>query len=290
MSSYVLTDENGKELLSLGNNYLTFPYNEHTHHKLEISMVKGGTGLYKISDKTYDILPNDVFIIGNKDPHRIILDNNEPITNMVIHFVPEFLWNFFGQRTDYRFLNVFFSRNRNFSNRLDRDNPTTKQICRLLLDIEKEMTEKKFYYDLKVKILMETLLLEILRHYDYFDDGSANEQISRNDIYKINEILHYIDLNIERHLTLKELAQMACVSPAYFSSLFKRYNGITLFEYISRKRIEHANSLITTTSLNLTEIAAMCGFNSSTSFNKAFQRISGCAPSYVRKNAAAEYR
>ena len=132
---------------------------------------------------------------------------------------------------------------------------------------------------------METIFLNILRNFDYFKSSGNSLEFSHKDIYRMAEVIHYIDLNIESPLTLQELSAIACVSPSYFSSLFKKYNGISLFQYITQKRVEHAVSLITTTNLSLTEISSMCGFNNSTSFNKAFQRVMGDSPSAFRKKS-----
>ena len=223
--------------------------------------------------------------MGNQEPHRICLHKGQQMVNMVLHFEPEFLWSYLGQNKDIRFLNVFFSHNQKFSNRLEKENPETQKIGTYLLEIEHEFIEKRPYYDLKIKVLMETIFLNILRNFDYFKSSGNSLEFSHKDIYRMAEVIHYIDLNIESPLTLQELSAIACVSPSYFSSLFKKYNGISLFQYIAQKRVEHAVSLMATTNLSLTEISSMCGFNNSTSFNKAFQRVMGDSPSAFRKKS-----
>ena len=64
MSQYAITGNNGEILLSLDNNYLIYPYyfSAHTHHLLEVSIIKSGCGIYEIGKKKYDIETNDVFI------------------------------------------------------------------------------------------------------------------------------------------------------------------------------------------------------------------------------------
>lgn len=290
MTYTALTDKDGREILSISNNPLSYPYpvKPHTHNKLEISYVKEGAGTYAIEKKRYPISAGDVFLINNREEHKIHMSQGQTMLNLVIHFEPEFLWSFLGQEPDYRLLKVFFSQNSNFSNRLEGSLPATQLIARQILQIEQEMLDQSPYYDLKIKTIMESLLTDILREFPFFDMDSDYDKISQSDSHRMREVMHFIDLNIERPLTLQELSRIACISPAYFSTLFKRYNGVTLIQYITCKRVEHAITLIRTTEYNLTEIAIMCGFNSSTSFNKAFRRIRGFPPSHYRKNLVAE--
>ena len=130
---------------------------------------------------------------------------------------------------------------------------------------------------------MESMFVTILNHYDLHTTEEPVLRLSRQDIFNIDEVLRYINEHLADPLTLKELSEIACLSPAYFSSIFKRYSGASLFQYITAKRIDLANNLITSGSLTFSEIAVRCGFNSSTSFNKAFKRVNGYTQSQYRK-------
>lgn len=288
MESYSVHDKEGRELVGIETSVLSreHMYGQHTHNKLEISLVKSGRGIYRIDGIDYDMRSNDVFVINNREMHSIYVEGMDVLVNMVIHFEVEFLWDLLGQEPDYRLLDVFFARNAQYQHRLDRTIPATGEIADLMLDVEREMMHQPPYYDLQVKILMKTMLIKMLRIYPYFETNahSGMETITTSEAYKTKEVLRYIDQNISNDLSLSELAQIACLSPTYFSVLFKRYNGITVTEYITQKRVEHAVSLIRNTKSSLTEIAARCGFNSSTSFYKAFKRATGETPSYFRKN------
>ena len=75
---------------------------------------------------------------------------------------------------------------------------------------------------------------------------------------------------------------MAHVSPSYFSAVFKRYNGLPPVEYVVGQRVRRAVELIRTTDLPLAEIAAVCGFNNTANFYKAFRRVTGRTPASYR--------
>ena len=91
-------------------------------------------------------------------------------------------------------------------------------------------------------------------------------------------------------IKLNDLANIAGLSPNYFSHLFKKNNGISLWDYITAKRIEKAiNILRHNRELTILEIALECGFNNTTNFNKAFKKQKCLTPSEFRKNPALLY-
>ena len=73
------------------------------------------------------------------------------------------------------------------------------------------------------------------------------------------------------------------MSKSYFSTIFKKYNGISPWDYITIKRVEKAVTLLKTTDKTKLEIAQSCGFNSPANFYKAFLRITGKSPKYYSK-------
>ena len=65
---------------------------------------------------------------------------------------------------------------------------------------------------------------------------------------------------------------------------FKKFNGISPWEYITIKRVENAVELIKNTNMTKLEIAEKCGFSSSSNFYKAFFNITGKKPSDYSPN------
>lgn len=281
----ILSDKNGSVLVFLNEHVLDGSYrvSAHSHHELEISCVVEGCGLYHIGEKIYDICPGDVIILNNTEQHKIVLNEDQRLRHNVIHFDPSFIWNSLSNDIDYNFLLVFFERGPNFSNRLDRDNPATARIFGLIMDIFEEFRARRLCYELIVKIKLQTIFTEIIRNYDYIDRNKVVKPLSGEDILNLNTVLRYIDNNLDKDLRLAELSSMVHISPAYFSTMFKRFNGVSPIEYIIHRRIQRAVELIRTSHMNLTEIAMSCGFNNGTNFYKAFKKVTGRTPSSYRR-------
>jgi len=253
----------------------------HSHPRLEISIIKHGTGKYYIGDQVYDIKQGDIFIINNIEPHGIELAKDESLTNMILHFEPRFVWDE-NNDFDARYLKIFFDRNESFSHKLDMNNKATKQMQQLFAEMEEEFENKDSEYYLMVKVKLLNMLVLLLRHYGYVIEDDHREHIQ--EIKIINKVTAYIDEQFSDEIKLQELADIAHMNPTYFSTFFKKYNGLSPIDYIIRKRITRAIEFLRATDKTILEISGICGFNNSANFNKMFKKITGTTPSSYRVN------
>ncbi|MDD6736336.1 MAG: AraC family transcriptional regulator [Clostridiales bacterium] len=247
---------------------------EHHHTECEIALFMSGTGVYRVGDKNYDIAPGDIFLFATNESHFITDING--FSYIRLHFEPRILWldnNF----SDPVFLKIFFDRNENFENRLDRSNPHAKMLCDLIISLYEEMKSKKTAYTAAVKILLDSIFLTLIRDYGFVNQNSAYTA-DTGALKRLEKAMKFIDTNLESDLSLSEIAKTALMSKNYFCTIFKRFNGISPWDYITIKRIEKAVELLKTTDMSKLEIAYTCGFNSPSNFYKAFRRITGKAP------------
>ena len=93
----------------------------------------------------------------------------------------------------------------------------------------------------------------------------------------------YIDAHLDEELSVASIASSLFVTPNYFSRLFKRVTGEGCNEYIVRKRIEKAKSLLETTSLKTGRIAMMVGYRDTNYFSLAFKKHTGQSPTQYRE-------
>lgn len=104
----------------------------------------------------------------------------------------------------------------------------------------------------------------------------------------IKKIILKIESDLSGNLTLKELAAANNVSASYLSGLFKKENGITLTEYINRKRIQHAKHLLKNTNLQIQTIAQHCGILDLHYFCRIFKKATGKTPSEYRSSISID--
>ncbi len=93
----------------------------------------------------------------------------------------------------------------------------------------------------------------------------------------------YINENSSDALTQADVAKYIGLSTFYFSKLFKQYMHMSFPSYLSHIRVRRAASLLLDNEMTITECAFLSGFQSTTTFNKAFLSITGYSPRDFRK-------
>lgn len=107
------------------------------------------------------------------------------------------------------------------------------------------------------------------------DNGSTNQQI-------ILQAKLYIKSHYFEKLTLPEVANQVSISPSYLSSMFHKYEGVKLSEYLLLCRIEEAKRLLKRTQLKIDRIAEKVGFPNVKYFPTCFKHKTGLTPSAYR--------
>lgn len=99
----------------------------------------------------------------------------------------------------------------------------------------------------------------------------------------IEDILHYIDNNLAEDLTLNKISEIANFSPYHFSRIFQWHTGYPLMTYVRIRRLEFIVSEMHE-NINILDLAFKYGFESYSTFTKAFKRQYGMSPEYYRLN------
>lgn len=98
----------------------------------------------------------------------------------------------------------------------------------------------------------------------------------------LSNAIDYIEKNLDSEICYEEAASIACCSIYYFQRMFSYVAGISLSEYIRRRRMTQAAFEIQTTDTKIMEVALKYGYTSPTSFNRAFQNVHGISPTSAK--------
>ena len=97
-------------------------------------------------------------------------------------------------------------------------------------------------------------------------------------------IKEYIDQHYQEPLTLQEIGTRLNVSPYYMAHVFKRASGYSPIQYLLRRRLGEAQTLLISSDLSITEIAGRVGFDTQNYFNAQFTKHVGVPPKQYREN------
>lgn len=143
----------------------------------------------------------------------------------------------------------------------------------LQADLQREANCDRLY----AESLANALALHLLKHYSTSDHrpltgkGGLSQQ-------KLKLVTDYINDNLERELSLSELAELVQLSQYHFCRLFKHSMGLSPHKYVTHQRVEKAKRLLKQGSMTLSEIAMACGFNHQSHLHRHFKRQTGVTP------------
>ncbi|MBN1186389.1 MAG: AraC family transcriptional regulator [Bacteroidales bacterium] len=95
--------------------------------------------------------------------------------------------------------------------------------------------------------------------------------------------MDFIERNLDSSLSLEKIANAANFSPYHFHRIFSLFTGESLNQFVNRKRVEKAASLLLSNpELQIGEVAVRCGFSSNSTFSRAFLSFYGFKASELR--------
>lgn len=101
---------------------------------------------------------------------------------------------------------------------------------------------------------------------------------------RVNDVLQYINSHLGDEMSITVLAEISNYSSFHFHRIMRAYLGESIGSYIIRVRMDAGATLLQHTDLEIVEIAYKLGYNSPSSFNKAFKKHFQVSPSDLRKN------
>ncbi|RAS76989.1 AraC family transcriptional regulator [Priestia endophytica] len=105
-----------------------------------------------------------------------------------------------------------------------------------------------------------------------------------NLLKNMNGALQYIEENLTNDVDFREVARRAFCSEYHFKRMFSFLAGITLSEYIRRRRLTLAAFELKNSNMKVIDVAIKYQYNSPDSFTRAFQNLHGITPSEAKKN------
>ncbi len=111
----------------------------------------------------------------------------------------------------------------------------------------------------------------------------VNPQLDRR-AHLVAQVQQYIRDNLDKRLSLNDVAAVFNFSPNYLSQLFAKSGENSYVEFVTATRIDAAKQLMASTDLKIYEISARIGFESAFYFSRVFKKLEGVSPrEYIQK-------
>lgn len=105
-------------------------------------------------------------------------------------------------------------------------------------------------------------------------------------VERLNESMRYIEEHLADTIDCEQLGRIACCSAYHYQRMFTYMAGVTLAEYIRKRRMSLA-AVDLQGGARILDVAEKYGYSSPTAFNRAFQAFHGAAPSAVKSGGVA---
>ncbi|HSY85226.1 MAG TPA: AraC family transcriptional regulator [Verrucomicrobiae bacterium] len=165
-----------------------------------------------------------------------------------------------------------------FEPRLFFDEPALWTTASKILRLVEEGDDNRLY----AETLTAALAIELVR---FRSRGGLRPPAERGGLaeWQRRAVLEFINDNLDRNISLKELASLVRLSPNHLCRAFARAMGMPPHQYHRRQRIERAKLLLADTHRSITDVVSATGYTASSNFATAFRRVTGLSPREFRR-------
>ena len=233
-------------------------FHQHMHNGYEIFYFVRGDAEYIIEGSVYKLRPGDLFLIHPRKFHYLRPVSNATYERFVIHFsleeISEELQTFVKASSEHYRI-------------------TPNSLAAKLFDTWSEAETIFSAEDLSE--YLKTVLRSALLFIKYLPDEGAVHPIRKDST--LDAILKYIDSHPQEQLNADILSAKFYMSSSWIVHTFKSNLSISLMQYIQKKRILYAESLIQS-GISPTDTAKLCNYESYSTFYRQYKKILGISP------------
>lgn len=250
-------------------------FHYHEFHKIIIPII-GST--YYLSEKgTYKASPGELLIVPAATLHRPKYLENEACERYVVWFSRNSVSLVDNELLNM--LNINLSSGKEAILQIGLSSSDSMKIIKCLSEIELEsQLELPFSSTLKNALFFEVLVRigRCIQSEIHMEPGIFSDEL-------IKDVTDYINANLSLDLSIEEIAAALFVSKSYLMHRFKDITGDTIHQYVIRKRLAVASSLIASGN-RINEACITAGFKDYSSFARAFKKTFGRSPRDYHKN------
>lgn len=240
---------------------------EHYHDFYELYFYLGDGMRYFIGNKTFYVKKYDLILIDKFTYHRTSYKEKGFKERLLIYLYDDVINIIGNEILKQKIVNLFKKKKISFYS----------SFSKYMLDTLMNRVLPKYYNksnpsisQLQARLVMLDLLLEIA---EMDENGQLIEDnsITTPQENRVSDIVSYINSNYSKQITLDELSKIFFINKYYLCHIFKEVTGMSITDFINRKRLAESKKLLKYTDYNITEISQMVGFNSVSRFISLFR-------------------
>ncbi len=248
----------------------------HAHDYYEFYFFLEGDISMQVGRKTYPVQLGDAMLIMPNVPHRAIIHSTDvPYRRFVFWISKEFCESLRQVSPCYTYAIDYAQKTGQCLCHLDQiaSNSLQSKMIRLL----EEMQSDHYGRELQIALYVDDFVLTISRI--VHDMAEPKEKSLDASLY--TNLIEFIEEHLEEELSLERLADEFFVSKYHIAHVFKDNIGLSIHQYITKKRLLKCQEAIRA-KMNITEVYHAYGFGDYSSFYRAFKKEYGISPKEYR--------
>lgn len=257
----------------------SYNVNSHSHNYYEFYFFLEGNVTMNIGDSQYPLTPGDVVIIPPGIEHFAFLHDSQcPYRRFVFWISIDYCNDLLKLSPDYVYLMQHARVTKHYIYHYDviAFNALQSKVFRLI----EELHSNRFGREAKISLCANDLILHLNR--SVYEMEHPTSQHEGQTLYQ--NLLLYIEDHLEEELTLDALAEHFYVSKYHISHVFKENLGLSIHQFITKKRLRMCQEAILSSS-SISEVYLMYGFKDYSSFFRAFKKEFGMSPKEYKELA-----
>lgn len=244
----------------------------HQHEEIQISLIEKGAGNLLVGDTFTSFQEGDIIVFGKNLPH--VLKSDELCSMVSIFFTKECFGKDFFNLPDLEEISSFLDE----SDKGILVCSNHDKIKKLFAEFAEASKLNRFQLFLNILEVINNSEKKQLSSFLY------NKELSLNEGKRMSLVFDYLMKNVDKEVSLQEVAAVAAMSKNAFCRYFKQRTNKTFFQFLIEIRIERAcGLLIKNPDLSITEVSELCGFKNLSNFNRKFKEIKSVSPKMIKK-------
>lgn len=242
----------------------------HHHRSYEIYYLVCNEQEYFIEDRFYTVAAGDLVLIPANVMHRT---EGEGTLRFLVHFTDSFLQRFF---TDSVLTPLLGGLPHVFRTDTQERERILGILNAMLLEYNRSVQEQTPLNEPLISGYLYHILFTMAHADNNYTSHSKNDE-------RMTKIIQFINENYNHITDIEQIAEHFFISKYHLCRFFRKNLGISLITYLNTIKIREACSVIKNGCANMTEVAILCGFNSSSYFCKVFKKEKGISPTEFRR-------
>lgn len=246
----------------------------HWHTDIEFSYVTKGSLLYNVNGEVTELSAGQMIFVNSGQMHFGFWDKPCECEFICTIIHPSLMHN------AELFLKAIFGKNSPPQLIFDVERLSETPLFNAVSDINRIVSEQTDGFELMLLSRVYELAFLLYQRISVCrEEGTSNKKLET-----VRRMTGFITQNYPSKITLADIAAAGNVCRSECCKIFREFLGRTPVEYLNEYRISKGADMLLSSENNVTEIAAACGFSSSSYFAECFLRVMKCTPSEYRKN------